>query len=59
VKLHYWLKKDEVIILILENEEENERLKKALFYAHKELESRYIENLKEIKNINLDLGNEK
>lgn len=55
MKLHYWLRKDRVIILIYENEEENERLKKALIHAYKALERRYIENLKEIEKINSKL----
>jgi len=52
--LNFWMNY-EGKILIHENEEENERLKKALIHAYKALERRYIENLKEIEKINSKL----
>ena len=42
-------------ILIPENENENERLKKALINAYKALERKYLENLEEIEKINSKL----
>ena len=44
-------------ILMLENEKENERLKKALIHAYKALERKYLENLEEIEKINLKMEN--
>ena len=41
---------------MLENENENERLKKALINAYKALERKYHENLEEIKRISSKLG---
>ena len=43
-------------ILMLENEKENERLKKALINAYKALERKYLENLEEIDKISSKLG---
>ncbi len=45
------------IILMLENDNESERLKKALINAYKALERRYLENLEEIEKINFELVN--
>ena len=56
MKLHYWLRKDRVKILISENEKENEQLKKALINAYKALERKYLENLEEIEKISSKLG---
>ncbi len=44
------------MILMLENENENEQLKKALIHAYKALERKYLENLEEIERINSNLG---
>ena len=44
------------IILMLENDNESERLKKALIRAYKVLERKYLENLEEIEKINLKLN---
>ena len=42
---------------MLENYNESERLKKALINAYKSLERKYLENLEEIKKINLNMKN--
>ena len=44
------------MILMLENDNENERLKKALIHAYKALERKYLENLEEIEKISSKLG---
>ena len=42
---------------MLENNNESERLKKALINAYKVLERKYLENLEEIEKINLNMEN--
>ena len=45
------------IILMIENENESEKLKKVLIQAYKVLERKYLENLEEIEKINLNMEN--
>ena len=57
MKLNYWWMKGGGTILMLENDNESERLKKALINAYKALERKYLENLEEIEKISSKLGN--